>query len=529
MSIERLIIRNFKGLRNTDLSFRPDMNILVGDNESGKSTVLEAINPALSKQINRRDVTYELHPYLFNQSAVKEFLSRVKAGHIVEPLAITIEIYLEDNDKFAEHKGTNNSLRENCPGVLLSIELDDNFAEEYKNYITDTKRLTTVPVELYRIDWRNFADERLTTRSRPIQPSLIDPTSITNPYMANRYVLELARDYLTQEQRVDLALSYRQLREVFLSDDNVSQINQGLAQHGGVITNRELSVALDMTAKSTWEASVTPHLDDVPLALIGKGEQTSVKIKLALEASEACEVVLIEEPENHLSPSNLNRLLGELTDRAGSKQLIITTHSSFVLNKLGADSTIMFDGNTGVRLSNLPAYTRRYFMKLPGHDTLRMLLARRTILVEGPSDDLIVQKAYFQQHERRPIQDGVEVISVNSLAFKRFLDIASLLDLKVSVVTDNDGRPEEVRRRYTDYLDHSNIVIYFSSDPTLKSLEQHLVAANKRKHLNLILGKNYKNKKALLSYMQGNKTDVALKIFESDKMIHFPSYITDAV
>lgn len=413
--------------------------------------------------------------------------------------------------------------------MSLRIEVDDTYTDEYQKYINDAERLTTVPVEFYRVDWRNFADQRLTARSKPIQPSLIDPTSITNPYMANRYVLELARDYLTQKQRVDLALSYRQLREVFLSDSNVSQINGELAEHGGIITNRNLSVALDMTAKSSWEASVTPHLDAVPLTLIGKGEQTSVKIKLALEASEACEVVLIEEPENHLSPSNLNRLLGELIDRANGKQLVVTTHSSFVLNKLGADSTIMFDGQTGVRLGNLPDKTRRYFMKLPGHDTLRMLLASRTILVEGPSDELIVQKAYSQKHNKRPLEDGVEVISVNSLAFKRFLDIAVLLDLNVSVIIDNDGNPEAVRVRYTDYFGHSNIKILFSEDPTLRSLEPHLVQENKRNALNSILGRSYEKKEQLLAYMQRNKTDVALKMFESEETIKFPSYIADAL
>ena len=89
-----------------------------------------------------------------------------------------------------------------------------------------------------------------------------------------------------------------------------------------------------MTARSSWDTSVTPHLDDLPLTLVGKGEQTSVKVKLALEASEACEVLLIEEPETHQSPGNLNRLLAHIAERVGDKQVILTTHSSFVLNKL---------------------------------------------------------------------------------------------------------------------------------------------------------------------------------------------------
>jgi len=49
-------------------------------------------------------------------------------------------------------------------------------------------------------------------------------------------------------------------------------------------------------------------------------------------------------------------------------------------------------------LNDLLDSTKAYFKKLPGHDTLRMILAKRTILVEGPSDELIVTKAFLQKH-----------------------------------------------------------------------------------------------------------------------------------
>src|SRR3546814_4634276 len=90
-------------------------------------------------------------------------------------------------------------------------------------------------------------------------------------------------------------------------------------------------------------------------------------------------------------------------------------------------------------------------MKLPGHDTLRMVLSTRSILVEGPSDELIVQKAYIQKNGKMPLEDGVEVISVNSLAFKRFLDIAKLLKTQVHIITDNDGDITTVAKKYKDY------------------------------------------------------------------------------
>ena len=529
MTIERVIIRNFKGLKETELTFGKGLNILVGDNETGKSTVLEAINLALTKQLNRRDAGYDLHPFLFHQPVVQEFVQSVRDGSVVSPLEIDIEVYLTDDPALAEHKGINNSRNADCPGVRLSIELDENFREEYQAYIADTERIRTVPVEFYHVDWRNFADQPLTTRSKPLQPALIDPSTLTNTYAANRYVLELARDFLTGMQKVDLALSYRQLREAFQSDTSVAGINQELSKQKGVVSDRKLSVALDMTARSSWETSVTPHLDDLPLTLVGKGEQTSVKVKLALEAHEACEVLLIEEPETHQSPGNLNRLLAHIAERVGDKQVILTTHSSFVLNKLGVDATIMFDGETGLRLTDLPESTKRYFMKLPGHDTLRMVLARRAILVEGPSDELIVQRAYYQLHGKMPFEDQVEVISVYALAFKRFLDIAALLDLNVTVVTDNDGDPANVGAKYAEHADRKNVKVCYSKDARLTSLEPHLVAVNGLGAINSILGTECVDNETLIAHMERNKAETALKLFESPHDIAVPEYILDAV
>ena len=44
MPLKQIIIQNFKSLRNLKIQFNNGLNILVGDNEAGKSTILEAIH-----------------------------------------------------------------------------------------------------------------------------------------------------------------------------------------------------------------------------------------------------------------------------------------------------------------------------------------------------------------------------------------------------------------------------------------------------------------------------------------------------
>ena len=49
MAIEKVIIQNFKKFKNPfEVKFNENINLLVGDNESGKSTILEAIHVALT-------------------------------------------------------------------------------------------------------------------------------------------------------------------------------------------------------------------------------------------------------------------------------------------------------------------------------------------------------------------------------------------------------------------------------------------------------------------------------------------------
>ena len=264
----------------------------------------------------------------------------------------------------------------------------------------------------------------------------------------------------------------------------------------------------------------------------GKGEQCRVQMRLAIAGAEQSKVLLIEEPENHLSHSNLNMFMDDIRKDCADRQVIITTHSAFVLNKLGIDNLrlISLAGKTA-ELTELTPDTKNYFMKLPGYDTLRLILSKRSILVEGPSDELIVQRAYKDKHAKLPLADGVDVIAVGSLAFKRFLEIAVLLQSNVRVVTDNDGDVEGLRVKYADYLNgaHPNIRVCYDTDSDCSTLEPQLLKANSRDALNAIFGKTYEDDSALLKYMDGNKTDCALKIFETAKSWVPPGYIADAI
>ena len=249
-----------------------------------------------------------------------------------------------------------------------------------------------------------------------------------------------------------------------------------------------------------------------------------------MSASAHCQIFLIEEPENHLSFTNLNRLITKIDEHADGRQIFLTTHSSFVLNKLDVGNVLLFRGSDSITLNELTPTTRDYFLKLPGHDTLRLILSSgKVILVEGPSDELIVQKAYLLLHERLPLEDGVDVISVNSLAFKRFLEISAPLHIETHVITDNDGDVAAVNEKYTDYDQTDCVTIHFDRDESYLTLEHIILRDNGRGLLNTIFGTEYDTDEELKTYMKRHKTDCALKIFATNEQIVIPQYIQDAI
>lgn len=528
--LAKIHIENFRTFREFNLAFRDGLNIIVGNNDTGKTTLLEAIHLALTLRLRGRPLSYELSPHLINQEARDEYVSALEEGREAPLPAILVDLFFEDRDELAELKGENNYLKENAPGLRVRAAFNSNFAEEYKRFI-DGETPTLVPTEYFETAWQTFAGNSILRRSVPIKASLIDASALRLHAGADYYVQKTIDEQLDAGDRVELSRVYRSLRETFSEDPAIAAINEKLGETQKEVTDKDLSLSIDVSQGASWEGSLVPHLDDLPLQFIGGGGQSMLKILLALYRSlDKSHVVLIEEPENHQSPTALNLLVEKIRERCEGRQVFVSTHSSFVINKLGLDRLALLGQDNPFRLIDLDASTLDYFKKLPGYDTLRLVLAERVILVEGPSDELVLQRAYKDRHGKLPIEEGIDVISVGGLSAPRFLAIAAPLGKAVQVVLDNDGKTTtEVEERYAAYQEDAGISIHVSDRDSGPTLEPQLLSANDLPTLNEIFGKDYATEDDLLQFMKDNKTTYALQILETGKQIKMPPYIEAAV
>lgn len=545
MEIKKVIIENFKCYNGKfSLNFNKGLNILVGNNEAGKTTILEAIHLALSGLLNGKYLKNDLTQYLFNNLVVKNYLTELKQGkHPILP-HILIEIYIAGND-LPLFEGSGNSEKVKDCGISCKIAFDDKYQSEYEELIKSGD-IKTLPIEYYDIFWSSFAREIITPRSIPLKSAMIDSSSNRYQNGSDIYISRIVRENLEPKEIVEISQAHRKMRESFMNSTSIQSINEKI-QHGAALSGKKLELSVELLSKNAWENSLMTYLDEVPFHFIGKGEQCIVKTELALshKKSKEASVILIEEPENHLSHSKLNQFIHRIKEHQQDKQIIISTHSSFVANKLGLDNLILLNDKKPLRLNDLKPDTKSFFEKIAGYDTLRLILCQKAILVEGDSDELIVQKAYMlQNNETLPIQDEIDVISVGT-SFLRFLEIANILNKHVSVITDNDGDTEALRRKYKEYLgtnakphikicfdiviDTGNLELKKGTPFNYNTLEPKMLKANGIDTLNAIFKTEFIEVDEMHKYMKTNKTECALKIFDTTYSVTFPDYILKGI
>jgi len=471
--VKSIKLTNFKKFKDEYFEFNDDVNIFVGDNNAGKSTILEALEIVLNYNYRGRPFNSEFTPDIFNKDAVQLFLASDKSAMHLPVLAI--EAFIEG---VPEYRGTNNFLKADAQGITVLVRFDDTLKDVYADYLLTNPHITSIPIEFYKLEWLDFGWNPIKAVAKKFRALYIDPTRIHPTLGKNQYISTILNTALKKEELVKLTLNYRENQQVFNNSGEVRTVNTGLdTDH--LITEKKLSIAASTLPAGSIQTSLQLEVDDVPFQFIGKGEQSNVQIKLAIQnKSKDIDLVMMEEPENHLSHTNLNQLVHYIENQRGDKQLFLTTHSSYVLNKLSIDKICLVQSGYK-RLHKLAPAVVKTLKRLPGYDTLRVALSHKVILVEGPSDELVLKKIYHRKHNRLPEQDGIDIIVVRGVGFDTFISVGMEIGTRINVLRDNDGDYDEnVVKVRVDYAAYPNIKLISSAKNEEFSLEPTMIYAN---------------------------------------------------
>ncbi len=182
--ITKLKVKNYKRFENTELVFNDDLNIIVGDNESGKSSILQAIDIVISGSRTKVD-TIGLES-LFNANIIDAFMSGDKKYKDLPELFI--ELYLNEQNNF-KLNGQNNSDGIICDGLSLICKPNDDFSEEIVEILNQDH--VCFPFEYYTISFQTFSGQSYTGYRRFLKKIFIDNSAINNEYAAREYIKDV--------------------------------------------------------------------------------------------------------------------------------------------------------------------------------------------------------------------------------------------------------------------------------------------------------------------------------------------------
>lgn len=535
--IKNVIVKNYRVLKDFKFSPKDGINIIVGDNNAGKSTLLESIMIALSGKRNGQWVQDALNPYWFNNDSVHDFFNKIRAGEEAEPPEIYIEVEFDNpNSDYSESKGVNNQEGKDACGVSLRIYPEPSLKAKLGEYVKRDE-LESIPTEYYTVDWKQFSGLSVVPSSDQLSFSYINSQRNYRYTNVDYYAQSVINDLVDTEMTRSLIQKTRSTR-MEIQKEVIAKINGNLDASIGDGLEKKVELQVDQSSESGWNRFVVLGVDGVPLEFDGQGDQVQIKMELALQHKQGAKIILLEEPENHFSHTTLLAFLNKLESNNDGKQIFVTTHSAFVQNRLGLDRLWLLHHGRTSQIGELDEETINFFKKISGIDTLRFVLARKSVIVEGPSDEMVFNWAYQNKYKRSPAKDGIDVITFG-IKGKRILELAKSMNKKCAVLRDNDGKnPNHWISQAGDLVDDKNRKMFIGEDVSSRSLEPQIIQANKGQLSAFAVAVGYPrsgkgeniNECKLCEWMADNKTEWALRLVSNgNNRFEAPSYMYDAM
>jgi putative ATP-dependent endonuclease of OLD family len=511
--IKKIKLHNFKRFQNFSVEFDDKLNLLIGDNESGKSSILLAIDIVLSGSRSKIE-TIGLDN-IFNLKTIQDFLASEKRYQDLPKLFV--EVYLNDQNNI-DLNGKYNSEERTCDGLILMCVPNDDLSKEIKEILQQEE--PNFPFEYYSIIFKTFSGEPYTGYRKFLKHIMIDNTQISSEYATREWVKAMYNSNVVEAEKNKHQNEYRKYKEEF-KNNVLADLNHRIMDY---------SFTIRTGSKTNLETDLTISEDDITIENKGKGKQCFIKTEFALKRKKRdLDIILIEEPENHLSHINMKKLIRRISD-SEDKQIFVATHNNLISTRLDLRRSILLNSNSTdpVLLNSLPESTAKFFIKAPDNNILEFILSEKVILVEGDAE-FILMEAFFQNVAKAKLEDScVHVISIGGTSFKRYLDIAKLLNIRTAVIKDNDGNYQaNCVDNYSEYS-MPHIKVFSDKDESRYTFEVALY------HDNIaVCDELFEEGRRTLSvqdYILQNKADVAFELLDKKASeIIPPDYIKEAI
>ena len=406
------------------ISFQNGVNVLIGENDSGKTAIIDAIRYVLKTQsgefIQIEDKDFYQDPTSKDRTSWMKIecifrgVSDNDAGHFLEWIGLHTD----------ENGNTEYELK-----IWLTAKISDNrIIQKTKAGISiEGTYLEGEAKELLRVVYL-----------KPLRDALSDMTHGNKSRLAqilkSHPIFKSSTDESGKKIKHDLENKYKELK------DKIDEYFSKDEEKGNEISNN-LNVLLGdhfLTSGDSRRAGITltaNELTDIlkQLDLILEPNKSGLgtlnllcvaaEFLLYTEKKIGLKLTLIEEIEAHLHPQYQLRLIDFISQHSKYGQFILTTHSTTLASKIPLKNIILcknkqvYPLGTGTLLEESDyAFLQRFLDATKAN----MFFAQGLIIVEGDAENLLIPT--IAELIDRPLHKyGVSIVNVGSTAFKRYV------------------------------------------------------------------------------------------------------------
>ena len=450
MRITSVRIRNFRGIKDLQLEL-DDVTVLIGENNSGKTSVLDALKLCLRDLGPRRRVVFDaLDFHLPNDQADPSS-------------AVPIQIDITFSEQASGQWGDELTGRLGRAGILqvdgdrghVCLSVSCTYDPKDRDYTQKWFFLDLMGNPL-----RNVGSGALTQLQREVSyfylSALRDAAQHFDP--RGPFWRPFLRDsQLADDKKVEIERKLREVNDlVVASHTSFEQVQHGLRRVQEVVAlaaNDIVSIEavpgrmFDMLAKAQVHLGTATGAK-IPVGRHGEGTQSLAVLTLFSSflnlPREGAPILALEEPEAHLHPSAIRALWQLVSGFAGQK--LISTHSGDLIAEIDIHNVRRFsrtaDGikSFSVSASQLTNEEIRKFNYHVRQTRGELLFARCWLLVEGETEIWVYSAAAralgFNLH-----REGARLVALAQSDAGMLAKIASAFGIDwYCVGDDDDGR-----------------------------------------------------------------------------------------
>lgn len=438
MYISELNIKGFRFFNdNFTLSLNKGLNVLVGENGSGKSTVIDAVRLLLGEdEYNRSGI--------FLNDFHRPF--SLKSATSVENIRIDCVFdELEELEQVAYLPWLRPSDLNQAELHLEAINKEDARGRIRKSMWGGTSRRGT-------FEW-----ELVNSINCVYLPPLRDAEEKLSSYRGSRLARLLISLNGSGDEDKRLEEKVKEQNNELLSDPLIQNANglikKSLVDSVGEILGQDVSIQfseinfnkivhqLRLLFFPEIKNGEIPREAFRDLSENSLGYNNLLYLATIIAEMEAksyvsttsLKVLLIEEPEAHLHPQLQTRLLQYLKSAAKENniQVIITTHSPTIAAAVGFDPIVMLSSlplgeKKAIALNNCGLDKKTKFFLERWIDVTKsvLLFSKGVILVEGISETLLFPEFVKRILEQKTLEDyGISVINIDGIYFRHFMQL----------------------------------------------------------------------------------------------------------